>query len=358
MIPILYENDETGFDNNGICRLSDCISCVVTEERNGVYECDFEYPADGAYYEEIMPGRIIACLHEESNNIQPFDIVSYERNLNGITSFHAVHVSYRLSQMVVRGNISAFQAVDTLYKAISFLNANSGSADGFGFHVTTDMDNEEAHPSAFDGTPTSVKELMGGIEGSILDTFGGEWMFNKWTVTLLEARGEEKDFVVRYGLNMTGYDEETDFADTYATVIPYWKKEENGTVTVVYADTVDTGLTDYGDRKSCVPLDLSDKFQSQPTVAQLQAKARKYIKANRVNEPTQTIKVDFVRLENESGIELMQCKLCDTVRVVLPMYDLEKSFKIVKTAYNVLRERYDSMELGSKSLSLKEVMGL
>ena len=41
MIPILFEKDETQFDNNGLGRLRDMISCIVTEERNGIYECDF-----------------------------------------------------------------------------------------------------------------------------------------------------------------------------------------------------------------------------------------------------------------------------------------------------------------------------
>ena len=51
MNPILYDATETGFASNGLGRLRDCISCVVTEERNGIYECDFEYPIDGAHFD-------------------------------------------------------------------------------------------------------------------------------------------------------------------------------------------------------------------------------------------------------------------------------------------------------------------
>ena len=50
MIPILYESTESAFVSNGICRLRDCLNCVVTEERNGIYECDFDYPVDGAHF--------------------------------------------------------------------------------------------------------------------------------------------------------------------------------------------------------------------------------------------------------------------------------------------------------------------
>ena len=46
MIPILFDSDEENFTSNGIGRLSDAISCVVLEERNGRYELEMEYPSD------------------------------------------------------------------------------------------------------------------------------------------------------------------------------------------------------------------------------------------------------------------------------------------------------------------------
>ena len=115
MIPILYEASETGFDNNGLGRLRDCISCTVTEERNGVYECDFEYPVDGQNYDLIQIGRIIAVEHDDTNDVQPFDIVSYTRPINGIVQFHAVHISYRQSKMVANGtNINSLADAFTM----------------------------------------------------------------------------------------------------------------------------------------------------------------------------------------------------------------------------------------------------
>ena len=87
MTPILYESNETEFTSNGLGRLRDCISCEVTEERNGVYECEFEYPVDGLHYSDIILGRIIAVEHDETGDIQPFDIYSYSKLYNGIVTF-------------------------------------------------------------------------------------------------------------------------------------------------------------------------------------------------------------------------------------------------------------------------------
>ena len=117
MIPILYESTETAFETNGIGRLRDCLACKVTEERNGIYECEFEYPVGGAHYDEIQPGRIIGVTHDESGDIQPFDIVGYSRPINGVVTFHAVHISYRLGGMLIWA-----KNVGTLSTAIDKLN--------------------------------------------------------------------------------------------------------------------------------------------------------------------------------------------------------------------------------------------
>ena len=92
MIPILYESTETAFASNGLGRLRDMISCVVTEERNGIYELDFEYPMTAEDFDQIKIGRIIGVTHDESDDIQPFDIVSHERPIEGVVTFHAVHI--------------------------------------------------------------------------------------------------------------------------------------------------------------------------------------------------------------------------------------------------------------------------
>ena len=90
MIPILYEKDETAFLDNGLGRLRDCISCMVTEERNGIYECDFEYPVTGQNYDKIQIGRIIGVTHDDSGDVQPFDIVGYTKPIEGVVTFHCV----------------------------------------------------------------------------------------------------------------------------------------------------------------------------------------------------------------------------------------------------------------------------
>ena len=77
--------------------------------------------------------------------------------------------------------------------------------------------------------------------------------------------------------------------------------------------------------------------------------------------PTQSIHIEFVRLQDMGyeGLEdLLECKLCDTIKVVFPFYNTTGQFKIVKTVWDVLQDRYESMELGELSVTLAEALGI
>ena len=348
MIPILYDKTETGFDNNGLGRLRDMISAVVTEERNGVYELDFEYPMSAEDFDQIQIGRIIGVTHDDTDDVQPFDIVSYSRPINGVVTFHCVHISYRQSYMTVTGS-----------------NINS-LADAFTLLETAEPDNpftywtdktSSGYMAAADGTPRSVRQMLGGVEGSILDAYGGEYEWDKFLVKLHDSRGQLRNFSIRYGVNMLDYKEDFDSQGTYSSCIPYWTDGE----TKVVGDRQDSPTATITGRGECVPMDVSDKFEAQPTKAQVEAMGLSMLTSKNTALPTQNIHVEFVRLQDlgyENLSSLMQCKLCDTIKVVFTDYNATGQFKIVKTVWNVLLDRFESMELGTLSTTLAQALGI
>ena len=348
MIPILYEKTETAFDSNGLGRLRDAIECKVTEERNGIYECDFQYPVDGAHFNDIRIGRIIGVTHDESDDIQPFDIVSYEKPINGVVSFHCVHISYRQSYLTVTGS-----SIQSLADAFDLL-ADAEPENPFSYQTDKTT---VAYMSAADGKPHTVRSLLGGTEGSILDAYGGEYEWNKFTVILHNQRGVQRDFKIRYGVNMTEYNEDTDSEGTYQSVIPFWT---DGTTTIIGDKQTGSQSTVTG-RGETVPLDVTDKFEEQPTKAQVEAMGLSVLNSKNTALPTQTISVSFIRLQDlgyEGLGSLLQCKLCDTIGVIFPDYGQEGQFKIVKTVWNVLEDRFEEMDLGDLSISLSEALGV
>ena len=348
MIPILFEKDETAFISNGIARLRDCISAVVSEERNGIYELDFTYPVIGANYEEIICGRIVGVTHDESGDVQPFEIVGQTRPINGVVSFHCVHLSYRQSQMVVRAvSVNSLSQAFQLFSIASPSNPFTYEAD---FTATGFM-------AASDGVPRTVRQFLGGVRGSVLDTYGGEFEWDKWRVILHQNRGELKDFAIRYGVNLLDYNDETSYQGTFTSCVAFWKNDAE--IVTVTATLNENG---YNGNDIRVPLDLSDKFEEKPTTTQLENEALAYMQRNQTNIPTQSIRVDFVRLADMGEFsqfqDLLKCKLCDSIKVIFPMYGVSASFKIVKTEWNVLEGKYIGMELGTLSTTLSEALGI
>ena len=148
MIPILYESSETVFASNGLGRLRDTISAKVSEERNSIYELDFEYPVNGAHYEDIIPGRIVAVTHDDTGDVQPFDVVSFTRPIGGVVTFHCVHISYRQSGMVASGT-----SINSLADAFTMLD---GATPSNPFTYSADF-TSTAYMAAADG-PREVSD--------------------------------------------------------------------------------------------------------------------------------------------------------------------------------------------------------
>ena len=349
MIPILFESNETTFDHNGLGRLRDMISCIVTEERNGVYECDFEYPVTAEDFNDIRIGRIIGVTHDDSDDIQPFDIVSYEKPIDGVVTFHAVHISYRQSYLTVTG-----KNINSLADAFARLAEYATPTNPFSYQ--TDK-TSTGYVSAFNGIPQTVRSMLGGIEGSILDAYGGEYEWDRFNVILHSARGTERDFSIRYGVNMLDYNEEMDSSGTYMACVPYWTDGTN----MVIGDKQTADGSTITNRGECIPLDVSDKFESKPTKSAVNQMGKSVMESKNPTIPSQNIKVEFVRLQDlgyEGFENLLKCGLCDTVNVIFPDYATSGRFKIVKTVWDVLQDRYESMELGDLSVSLAEALGI
>lgn len=353
MIPILYEADEIQFTSNGIGRLLDCIRCEVTEERNGIYECEFEYPVNGAYYSDIKLGRIIAVEHDDTGDVQPFDIYKYSKPINGIVTFNAAHISYRQKGIVVLNPY--LKNISNLDEAFSWIKNHTYPVNPFAYH--TDFE-ALGYLTIADTKPHTVREYLGGTEGSILDFYGGEYKWNKFSVELLQNRGTDRNITVRYGVNMTEFTDDVDYSDTYNAVQPFWLKD----TTIVYGNPAVLDINRFGGREYCVPLDLTDRFESQPLASELSYAGKEYMRQNQTYIPLQNIKVDFARLKdienNNEFANLQKCELCDTVKVYFPMYDFDGTFKIVRVVWDVLAERYIEMELGNLSITLAEALGI
>ena len=367
MIPILYEKNEVNFTGNGLFRLRDCISCIVTEGRNEVYECNFEYPVTGLHFDEIILGRIIAVTHDDTGDIQPFDIVGFSKPINGVVTFHSVHISYRLNTLTIEPYLHAnWKSNWTISELSTFLtNVYMLGSPGnkFSFDLRSNSAGSKYMSICDDPAPKYLRSFLGGVEGSLLDTFGGEFLFDRFKVYLKPSRGVTRNLVIRYGLNMTDYNEDADGSDAANGVIGYWKGTVGGSDSIVVGKRV-TNLQTYTGRIAFRIYDYTSKFSSAPDITDLQNMAESELRSEHGNLPASTIKVSFVRLQDSPEYDteqynvLMQCQLCDSITVVFPDYNTRSLMKIVKVEYDVLSEHYTSMELGELSTTLSQALGV
>lgn len=350
MVPILYESTETAFTSNGLGRLVECTACTVTEERNGEYEAAFTYPISGRLYAELTEGRIISCTHDDDGEREPFIIYKRSAPINGLVTFNARHISYRLSNII----LNPFEAVGVV-TALQGIAANSINTNPFTF-VT---DKTTLAPFSLDH-PASVRAIMGGSEGSLLDVYGGEYEYNGFTVHLWAHRGQDAGVSIRYGKNMSDMVQTVDTGAAYNAAVPYWLQDVDGVqVLVVLPERIVTaqGVTD----PRPVALDMTDDFDEQPTEAQLRQAAADFLANNEPWAPLENITVDFVQLWNTteyaSVANLQKVRLCDTVSVYYKAAGIQKtSMKVIKTVYNVLADRFDEIELGSPVASFADTI--
>lgn len=372
MIPILYDSTEQNFTNNGIGRLTNAISCTVLEERNGPFELEMQYPIDGLHYADITYDRLIYCRTCDAVALQPFRIYKISRPMSGIVTVYARHISYDLNKIVVAPFTEP--SITQL-----FANLPSHAMNTCPFTFSTD----KTVTADFNVTvPSSIRSLMGGSEGSILDVYGtGEYKYDKFNVYLYLHRGQDNGVTIRYGKNLTDLLKDEDGSGTVTAVVPYWQGPD-GTV-VCTEDPIYSGIgvadpyTDasynryqngsgteydgaYFPQAIVEPLDLSTEFEEQPTVEQLQAAAESWLNSHASIVPDENVTVSFVHLwqtnEYENYAPLQRVNLCDTVTVIYTKLGVSVTAKVIKTVYDVLRERYNSMELGTPRTTLSDTI--
>lgn len=363
MIPILFEENTASFTTNGLGRLFDAISCKVTEERNGSYELHMEYPQAGVLVEELKNSRIIYAMPADNKAPQPFRIYRIKKPLQGVIEVDAEHISYQMIHIPVMP-----YKTEGIQNAINLLYYYSAETMPFSIRKAGHFDSRM--DDAFSvSQPTNLRSVLFGQEGSFLDTYGGEWEFDGYVATLhgtgteMDGRGADLGVTIRYGKNLTDLKQEENIQNTYTGICPFWKgvvlkddgTEEERLVTlterVVHSDKAEN----FPYQRTKI-VDFTSEYLEPPTEEQLRARAQRYIRENDVGKPSVSLKVSFIALhqtqEYADLTNIEHINLCDTVTVVFPALEISTKAKVVKTVFDTLQERYESIEIGSLSRNL------
>lgn len=358
MVPLLFEKDATDFSTRGLFALSDAISCTVTEERNGLFELELVYPTDGNHFSEITEDRLIVAFPHDNGTKQAFRIYRREASIEGTVTFYARHISYQLSFIPVdlcSGQTDSAQTMmETLAQAAQVTCPFSFESD-----ITT------AAALSFAVTaPVGFRSALGGMEGSVLDHFGGEFEWDNWTVKLLENRGADNGVRIAYGKNITEYEDALDIGETITGVMAYYAYQDNdGVDQIVYTNpkVITNGSTAFAHER-VVTLDCSGEFETPPSVQAFTEWVERYLTRTALADPTQEINVSFVPLgqtaEYTGLADLERVSLCDTVKVAYPALGISVKKKVTRTVWNVLTNSYDEITLGTEQTLADTIVDL
>lgn len=354
MIPRIYESNTTEFTDMGICSLPDCISCTVTEERNGQFTLELEYPRSGQFVEEITYGRLImAAPYENAEVPEPFRIKEIDFDLRGNLVVSAEHISYDLNYIIAGQTAGTAVSPAVMWATVAEGTLLSPSNP---FTFESDIETEGTNRFSIDN-PTPLRSVLGGMEGSILDRFGGEYKWSQWTVNLLSARGADNDVKIAYTKNLTGLKYNVDMSGVYTGAIAFYKGSDD---TYVQGNRQSIEH-EYGFERD-IALDASSDFETTPSVAQLNSYAASWLAAHD-GGPAISVDVEFVPLwqteEYKQYAALERVGLCDTVEVAYSPLNIRVKAKVVKTVFNVLAGRYDEITIASVRSGLSDtIMGV
>lgn len=358
MRPILYNANETAFETYGLGEI-DATKAQVTRERNGNYTLYIEYPASGPLagtFKNDMRIKSDAGLRTKN---QTFFISRISKDSTGILKIYAKHISHLTEKMAIRNNTNATGTAQAAL-AIWALNA----LGGIRFDTWSDIDLTSKTSWNIADFKTA-RDALGGVKGSILDVWGGEYEFDNTVIRLHKQLGRKSPTVLEYGRNILRAEDDQDIEGAYTSVYPYatYTPENQGTgdggatsrqVTVElpekYVDGPYIGL--YNERRVLI-VDFSSNFKDKevPTIDKLRRLAKEYAINNRLGLPKINTKIEYVDLSKTLDYKLTQileeAELCDIVPVYYPQIGLtSEDAKLTTIVYDVLLEQNDSVEVG------------
>lgn len=382
MTPILYESDEKEFWSKGLGPLSDAEKCTVTEERNGAYTLLMTYPIDGAQADKIANNRIIKAdnAYDLKNQLFVIKTVTPIMTETGeiSLSIYAEHISYITNDLSIPPELSL---TGTAQQALDQWKDSLIGGDASGITVDSDVTNTSSTLLSIQNV-ANARQALGGVEGSILYCWKGEYKFDNLHISLKKQRGTTANTLLSYGRNLLTFEQEQNIAETYTTLYPYALVTAAGGM-IQKLVTIDGYLVDskyvshYPNRKIKTH-DFTSDFQNYRIGAKpsenaeegvtyadlatikkyLKGKALHFMTTNDIGVPKISTTITFADLSktDDELAKFEKLSLCDKVPVRFEKLGITSTIKVTRTVWNVLADSYDSIELGDLNMTIGETV--
>ena len=372
MRPILFNKNEQSFDTYGLGELN-VTKGTVTRERNGNYTLYAEIPVNdpaAASLGKEMKLKADAGLRTKN---QTFEISRIVKDSSNIVKIYGQHISHKLEYIVLR-NATAFYG--TAFNALAvWKRALIGDLT---FDVWSDI--QTTAKGVFDISKMENARLaLGGVEGSILDLYGGEYEFDNMTIRLHKQLGRTAPTVLEYGRNILSAELDETIESSYTSVLPfatYTPDRPEGSTDDSQPDPITVTIPeDYVDSKykalyvhrRIKVVDFSSEFSTDskkkdiPTPDKLRKLANDYMERNAIGKPKINIKIEYADLAKTLDYAdngwIEELELCDIVPIFYPQIGLtDETAKVTTVTYDFVNERNESVEFGDIGTNVRATM--
>ncbi|ABR37097.1 phage tail spike protein [Clostridium beijerinckii] len=360
----LFNSRETDFSHNEYV-LNEIISCKVTEELNGDYTLELEYPLDDSkgISNNLVLGAIISVPTIDSRENQLFRVIKKETNSNSITVQAQAKLMADLKVNAVRAATitgkTRKEAIQTILN--SALDSHVYTAGSLDTNTNTDVILQVSEGNL-------LSDLIGS-ENSVLSEYGGEFIVSNNALDIVNKRGQDNGVVIEHGKNISSIKEDIDITDFATALIP-----KSGDYRLPEYLIVSPNAGAY-DKLYCKEVDLNlniwdgtnDKGDDQVTIEEAYALMRqacsKMFTVDKVDQITFNYEVDFVQLsqteEYKNYAILETVNIGDTVTVRHKVLNLDLQGRVNKIAYKVDSEgntTIDTVEIGFTKKDITDII--
>lgn len=352
---MIYPSDDLYCSNLGLGVLTGVTSCEVTRTLSNQWECVFSIAINSQHYNEIEFGKKVKIKADEKAGYQQFRIYKITKpDLKGIVKVYCEHVSYELSRLTVKPFEADNQSATTAISAI--LNNCSSQTH----HFTGQASTVSGTKNLFSDIPRTARSWLLASDNSITKLYNCEIEFNNYIVTAKPQIGVDNGVKITYGKNLSELSDDKNSDTAYNAIYPYAIVDDH------YYELADkiiflTNTLPFTEVR-CIPVDLSNKFESGATItdAILRQTALTYAGQARLTKTNQNLKISFVQLwqtkEYETLAALERVGIGDTVYVYYAEYGVDVSARVNKIVYDALNDKYISIELGQARKTITETI--
>ncbi|EHU8853651.1 phage tail spike protein [Enterococcus faecalis] len=350
VIPVIFKPGEKDFSTNGLGRLVDATRCEITEEANGKYELELDYPAISKFSDYFVNGYQIKAKPNDLEDYHIFEIKqTYKDTFTNSIVVYAQSRTYKLGNRQVR-----LVTVDNKNGLEAMKLIESSMDEPCDIKLFSDINT--ASSTIFEAR--NVLNCIAGEQGSLLQYWGGEIKREPFKLSLLKRRGRDKVGTVRYGKDLSGLTIKFDWQSIITKVLPFAELQSgvDGTSQRIYGNAVKSEyIKNYPDVYAQYVQFTED--QGVKDLSSLNKVASKYFTAINpgCDKPKVSIELEIEKLtDSEEAKEFAKMRnynLFDTFNVYHKLYDIDIDTKVTGIVYDSLTEKTKKITAGDTQIA-------